>query len=104
MLANRSVATAISIAAAALLMLVAAPAAPAADLQSELDAKQSQLEKVEERKGVLTTTIAGFGDKIDRLTAEVADIRTRESAVRERLAVKQAELNEAVAELDAARE
>jgi peptidoglycan DL-endopeptidase CwlO len=84
------------------MLLVAAPAAPAADLQSELEAKQSQLEKVEERKGVLTTTISGFGDKIDRLTAEVADIRNREAAVRARLATKQAELDRAVAELDAA--
>ena len=89
--------------AAFLILLIAAPAAPAEDLQSELEAKQSQLEKVEERKGVLTTTIAGFGDKIDRLTAEVAAIRGRESAVRERLVAKQADLDEAVAELDGAK-
>jgi murein DD-endopeptidase MepM/ murein hydrolase activator NlpD len=102
---NRSVVPALCAAVAAfLLLLIAPPAAPADDLQSELEAKQSQLEKVEERKGVLTTTIAGYGDEIDRLTTAVAAIRTRESAVRERLAVKQAELNEAVAELDAARE
>src|SRR3954451_6664629 len=101
---NRSVVPALCAAVAAfLLLLIAAPAAPADDLQSELEAKQSQLEKVEERKGVLTTTIAGYGEKIDRLTAEVADIRTRESAVRDRLAVKQAELDEAQAELDGAR-
>jgi len=101
---NRSVVPALCAAVAAFLfLLLAAPAAPAADLQSELEAKQSQLEKVEERKGVLTTTIAGYGDKIDRLTTAVATIRTRESAVRERLVIKQAELNEAVAELDAAR-
>ncbi|HEV2858398.1 MAG TPA: peptidoglycan DD-metalloendopeptidase family protein [Solirubrobacterales bacterium] len=105
MLLNRSVVPALCAAVAAfLILLIAAPAAPAADLQSELEAKQSQLEKVEERKGVLTTTISHYGDEIDRLTAEVADIRTREAAVRERLAVKQAELNDAVAELDAARE
>jgi murein DD-endopeptidase MepM/ murein hydrolase activator NlpD len=103
MLLNRSVVPALSAAVAALLMLLAAaPAAPAADLQSELEHKQSQLEKVEERKGVLTTTIAGYGDKIKRLTAEVAAIRSREAAVRGRLAAKQAELDEAVAELDAA--
>jgi murein DD-endopeptidase MepM/ murein hydrolase activator NlpD len=103
MVLNRSVATALCATAAALLtLLVAAPAAPAADLQSELENKQSQLEEVEERKGVLTTTISGFKDKIERLTAEVAEIRTRESAVRERLVAKQAELDEAVAELDAA--
>jgi murein DD-endopeptidase MepM/ murein hydrolase activator NlpD len=102
---NRSVVPALCAAVAAfLLLLIAAPAAPADDLQSELEAKQSQLEKVEERRGVLTTTISDYGDEIDRLTTAVAAIRTRESAVRERLAVKQAELNEAVAELDAARE
>src|SRR4051794_6540548 len=102
---NRSVVPALCAAVAAFfLLLVAAPAAPAADLESELEAKRSQLEKVEERKGVLTTTIAGYGDKIDRLTSEVADIRNREAAVRERLVAKQAELNEAVAELDAARQ
>jgi len=102
---NRSVVPALCAAVAALaLLLIAAPAAPAEDLQSELEAKQSQLEKVEERKGVLTTTISHYGDQIDRLTTAVAAIRTREAAVRERLAVKQAELDEAVAQLDAARE
>ncbi len=103
MLLNRSVVPALCAAVVALLaLLVAAPAAPAADLQSELENKQSQLEKVEQRKGVLTTTISNFKDKIERLTAEVAEIRTRESAVRERLVAKQAELDEAVAELDTA--
>ena len=102
---DRSVVPALCAAVAALLiLLVAAPAAPAADLQSELESKQSQLEKVEERKGVLTTTISHFGDEIDRLTAEVADIRSREAAVRTRLVAKQAELDDAVAELDVARE
>src|SRR3954452_11549140 len=101
---NRSVVPALCAAVAAfLLLLIAAPAAPAADLESELEAKQSQLEKVEERKGALTTTTSDYAEKIARLTTAVTPIRTRESAVRERLAAKQAELNEAVAELDAAR-
>ncbi len=90
--------------AALLILLVAAPAAPAEDLQSELEAKQSKLQKVEERGGVLTTTISHYGEKIDRLTAEVADIRDREAAVRSRLVAKQAELDQAVTQLDAARE
>lgn len=103
MVLNRSVVSALCAAAAALLiLLIAAPAAPAADLQSELEHKQSQLSKVEERKGVLTTTISHFKSKIERLTTEVAGIRNREAAVRERLAAKQAELNEAVAVLDKA--
>lgn len=101
---NRSVVPALCAAVAAfLVLLIAAPAAPAEGLQSELEAKQSQLEKVEERKGVLTTTITGYGDKIERLTAAVAGIRTREAAARERLAAKQAELNQAQAQLDAAK-
>jgi murein DD-endopeptidase MepM/ murein hydrolase activator NlpD len=104
MVLNRSVAGALCAAVAALLvLLVTAPAAPAADLQSELESKQSQLSKVEERKGILTTTISGFKGKIERLTGEVADIRNRQAAVRARLASKQAELDEAVAVLDTAR-
>lgn len=86
-------------------MLLLIPAAASAeDLQSELETKQSQLQKVEHRKGVLTTTISHFGDKIDRLTTTVAGIRTREAAVRERLVAKQTELDKAVAVLDTARE
>jgi murein DD-endopeptidase MepM/ murein hydrolase activator NlpD len=100
---NRPVAAALLAAAAAILALLIAPAAaPAQNLQSKLEAKRSQLEKVEERKGVLTTTISRFGDRIDRLTGEVADIRNREAAVRARLAAKQAELDQAVAELETA--
>lgn len=105
MLGNRPVALALLAATAALLtLLFAAPVAPAQDLQSQLEAKQSQLQKVEHRKGVLTTTISHFGDRIDHLTGEVAGIRSREAAVRERLAAKQDELDRAVAVLDPARE
>jgi len=105
MVLKRPVATALLAAVAALLMLlIAAPAAPAADLQSELEDKQSKLEKVEERSGVLTTTISHYGKTIDRLTTEVAGIRNREAAVRQRLVAKQAELDQAVAVLDVARE
>jgi peptidoglycan DL-endopeptidase CwlO len=101
---NRLVATALcAAAAAAFTSLVAAPAAPAKDLQSKLEAKQAKLEDVRERKGVLTTTIARNARRIDRLTAEVAGIRTEEAAVRARLAAKQRELDEAVAQLDLAR-
>jgi peptidoglycan DL-endopeptidase CwlO len=104
MFENRIVAMALFAAAAALsALLVATPAAPAADLQSRLEAKQSKLDEVREKKGVLTTTISHYGERIDRLTAEVAGIRTREAAVRTRLAAKQTELNQAVAELDVAK-
>jgi septal ring factor EnvC (AmiA/AmiB activator) len=79
-------------AAALSTLLVASPAAPAKDLQSKLEAKQSKLDEVREKKGVLTTTISHYGDQIDRLTGQVAGIRNREAAVRTRLAAKQAEL------------
>ena len=56
-----------------------------------------------ERKGVLTSTIAGYGDRIERLTAQVASLRTEEAAVRTRLEAKQSELDSAVSELDGAK-
>ena len=101
---NRLALAALPAAAAALVaLLVAAPAAPAEDLQSKLEDKEAKLSHVRERKGVLTTTISRYGDRIERLTAEVAALRTEEAAVRERLAAKQAELDGAVAELDVAK-
>ncbi len=100
---KRPLAVALAAAAAVLCMLLAAAPAPAQGLQSKLEAKQSKLEEVREKKGVLTTTISHYGDRIKRLTHEVAGIRTREAAVRTRLAAKQAELDRAVAELDVAK-
>jgi murein DD-endopeptidase MepM/ murein hydrolase activator NlpD len=102
MLRNRPLAAAFALGTALCALLAASPAAPAEDLQSKLEAKQSQLEEVQERSGVLTTTISRYGERIDRLTGEVADIRNREAAVRVRLAAKQAELDRAVAQLDRA--
>ncbi|MGC1166487.1 MAG: peptidoglycan DD-metalloendopeptidase family protein [Solirubrobacterales bacterium] len=104
MLKNRPVATALFIAVAALSTLLLASPAPAADLESKLEAKQAKLNEVVEKKGVLTSTISQYGDRIDRLTAEVATIRGREEAVRARLEAKQAELDQAVAELDVAKD
>lgn len=104
MLKNRPVAMALFVALAALSTLLIAGPAPAADLESELEAKQSKLDEVVEKKGVLTSTISHYGDRIDRLTAEVATIRSREEAVRTRLEAKQAELDRAVAELDVAKD
>jgi peptidoglycan DL-endopeptidase CwlO len=101
---NRFVAVGLSLAAAALCSLLFAAGAGAEDLQSELEAKQSKLQEVEEKKGVLTSTISDYRDQIERLTDEVAVIRTREAAVEQRLAAKQAELDQAVAELDGAKE
>jgi len=101
---NRLALAALPAASAAFVaLLVAAPAAPAEELQSKLEDKEAKLSEVEERQGVLTSTISGYRDRIERLTAEVAALRTEEEAVRTRLAAKQAELDGAVAELDVAK-
>jgi murein DD-endopeptidase MepM/ murein hydrolase activator NlpD len=84
-------------------LLVASPSARAEDLQSKLEDKEAKLSKVRERKGVLTSTISSYGDRIDRLTAEVAALRTEEAEVRNRLVAKQKELDAAVEELDTAK-
>jgi murein DD-endopeptidase MepM/ murein hydrolase activator NlpD len=104
MLRTRPAPVALLAAAAVLLVLLAAStAASAQDLESKLDAKEAKLSKVRERRGVLTTTISHYGDRIDRLTGEVAALRNREAAVRVRLDAKQAELDRAVARLDVAK-
>jgi murein DD-endopeptidase MepM/ murein hydrolase activator NlpD len=104
MLKTRLALAALLAAAAALIVLLAASsAAPAQDLESKLDAKEAKLSKVRERKGVLTATISGLGDKIDRLTGEVATLRNHEAAVRVRLDAKQGELDRAEAQLDVAK-
>jgi murein DD-endopeptidase MepM/ murein hydrolase activator NlpD len=100
---NRLALAASAAAAALVAMLAASPAAPAEDLQSKLEDKEAKLSHVRERKGVLTTTISRYGDRIEKLTGEVATLRTEEAAVRERLAAKQAELDSAVEELDTAK-
>lgn len=98
-------ATAALLAAAAALMALLAfsAAAPAEDLQDELSEKEAKLSRVRERQGVLTTTISAYRKRIERLTEEVAVLRSREAKVRVRLEAKQRELDRAVAELDRAR-
>lgn len=93
----------VAAAVAALVVLLSCGTASAAELEEKLDAKEAKLSKVRERKGVLTTTISGYRERIRRLTREVAVLRGREAEVRRRLSAKQAELNRAVAELDVAK-
>jgi peptidoglycan DL-endopeptidase CwlO len=101
---TRLVVAVLSVSAAALCtLLVASPAAPARDLQSQLETKRTELSEARERKGVLTTTISHYGDRIDQLTGEVAAIRDHEARVRVSLAAKQAELDRARAQLGTAR-
>src|SRR5829696_4359827 len=101
---NRLALAALPAAAAALVaLLVVAPTAPAEELQSKLEDKEAKLSDVEEGQGVLTSTISRYGDRIERLTAEVAALRSAEQAVRTRLAAKQSELDTAVEELSVAK-
>jgi peptidoglycan DL-endopeptidase CwlO len=79
----------------ACVLLLGAGRGSAADLQSKLDAKQAKLKGVRERKGVLTTTIAGYSSRINSLEQQVASLRTQEAAVQAQLAAKQAELRRA---------
>lgn len=90
-------------ATAVLIVLLAASVASAEDLESKLDAKEAKLSKVRERSGVLTTTISHYGERIDRLTSEVASLRNQEAAVEVRLEAKQAELDHAEAQLGVAK-
>src|SRR3954465_791007 len=81
--------------AAVFATLLASGIAPAEDLQSQLGQKQAKLDKVRSKKGVLTSTISAYSDRIDRLEGQVASLREQEATVRARLARKQAELDRA---------
>jgi murein DD-endopeptidase MepM/ murein hydrolase activator NlpD len=89
--------------AALVVLLCGVASAPAKDLQSKLDAKEAKLSKVRQRRGVLTSTISHYKVRIERLTGEVAALRTREAGVRARLRAQQRELDRAQAELDVAK-
>jgi len=104
MLQIRTAPAALLAAAAALIVLLLSSApAPAQDLSSKLEDRESKLSHVRDRAGVLTTTISHYRDQIERLTGEVASLRREEADVRRRLDAKQAELDDAVAELDVAK-
>ncbi|HXS46825.1 MAG TPA: peptidoglycan DD-metalloendopeptidase family protein [Solirubrobacterales bacterium] len=103
MLKTRLAPAAAVAAVAALLVLLCSAAAPAKDLESELDTKEAKLSKVREREGVLTTTISRYRGRIERLTDEVAVLRAQEAHAQQRLEAKQAELDGAIAELDVAK-
>ncbi len=99
----RPLATGFAALAAALCLLAVAPAAPAADLSGQLEAKQAQLKEARRHKGVLTSTITRFTHRIARLDDAVAAIRGREASARERLGAEQRRLRRASGELEAAR-
>jgi murein DD-endopeptidase MepM/ murein hydrolase activator NlpD len=91
------------VAAAVAFGVLLIPSAPAQDIYEKQEKKEAKLSEVRERKGVLTTTISRYRDRIERLTDEVAVLRAHEAEAQQRLDAKQAELDRAVAELDVAR-
>jgi murein DD-endopeptidase MepM/ murein hydrolase activator NlpD len=78
--------------------------APADGLQEKLDRKQASLDEAKQKKGVLTTEVSRYNDKIDQLTGEVAALRNREAAVQQQLTQAQNELDSAVHDLNILRE
>jgi murein DD-endopeptidase MepM/ murein hydrolase activator NlpD len=99
MLKTRLAPVALAAAVAALVVLVV-PSALAQDIYEKQEEKEAKLSEVRERKGVLTTTISRYRDRIERLTDEVAALRAQEAEVRARLVAKESELDQAVAELE----
>jgi murein DD-endopeptidase MepM/ murein hydrolase activator NlpD len=93
----------VALSLALLLVVAAAPRAHAADLGEKLEATEGRLEETRERKGVLTSTISRYGDRIQALTGEVATIRDRQAKARERLVARQGELAQARAALAGAK-
>jgi len=74
-----------------------------ATTRSRLESARAKLEKTEDRKGVLTTTLSRFDERIAGLEGRTAALREREAAVGEELASRQAELEGAEAAVAQAR-
>lgn len=83
----------------ALAVLLAPSHAPAQSALERFNDIQGKLNEVEDREGVLTTTISRYNDRIDSLRGEIADLRNREAVVEKELARIQAELSAAEARL-----
>lgn len=70
-----------------------------ANLESKRDATQGKLDEARQHKGVLTTTISRYNDRIGTLQRRVSALRDREAAVQRLLDKKQAQLERAEAVL-----
>jgi murein DD-endopeptidase MepM/ murein hydrolase activator NlpD len=66
---------------AAIVALALVGGAGAQDLQSRLDSKRAELDRSQEQKGVLSTELAHYSDRVDQLAGEVAVLRNREAIV-----------------------
>ena len=85
-------ASAAAFAVCLLLALVSSGPAGAQDLQTELDAKEAQLERAKDQEGVLSTELSRYNDQLDQLAGEVAVLRNREAIVAAELAEVQKRL------------
>jgi murein DD-endopeptidase MepM/ murein hydrolase activator NlpD len=72
--------------------LIGGSAAPAQDLQSQLDQKKEQIAHNHAREGVLSTTIKRYNQRISVLEGQVATLRNRVALVSDELRSKEAEL------------
>jgi murein DD-endopeptidase MepM/ murein hydrolase activator NlpD len=72
--------------------LAGGAAAPAQDLQSQLDKKKAQIAHNQDREGVLSTTIQRFNERISVLEGQVATLRNRVALVSAELQRKELEL------------
>src|SRR5215210_2709459 len=75
-----------------------------APLSSRIEKKRSQIEHVKRREGVLTTTISGYNNRIQRLQGEIRGTRRRLGRVQHDLDVKRSELIEVRNKLERARD
>ncbi|MGI8461949.1 MAG: murein hydrolase activator EnvC family protein [Solirubrobacterales bacterium] len=84
----------IAAALAALLGSVAlgTAAAPAQDLQGQVDEKEAALDTEREEKDVLSTEIAAYSDDISQLEGEISILRTREATVLNELEATRSQL------------
>ncbi len=70
-----------AVALAAIVALAAVGGAGAQDVQSQLDAKRTELDRAEDQEGVLSTELAHYSDRVAQLAGEVAVLRNREAIV-----------------------
>ena len=77
------------------LTLVGRAADAPASLESKRNATESKLDVVRQQRGVLTTTISHYSNRIDALQGQVSALRNREAVVQRRLDQKQAQLDRA---------
>ena len=69
----------------AVLALAWSVTASAQDLQGQVDEKRSELGGAKAKRGVLSSEISAYSDKIDKLTGQVASLRNREAKVQQEL-------------------